>query len=50
MMDETHVVPKGSHFGWPESHDGTHYNLTWQHRCTVAPVDYYYIDLGLSSW
>jgi hypothetical protein len=50
MMDETHIVPKGSHFARPESHDGTHYNLTWRHRCTVAPVDYYYIDLGLSSW
>jgi len=50
MMDETPVVPKGSHFARPYSHDGTDYNLTWQHRCRVAPFDYYYIDFGLSRW
>ncbi|KIM88366.1 hypothetical protein PILCRDRAFT_255150 [Piloderma croceum F 1598] len=50
MMDETRVVPKGSHFARPYSHDGTGYNLTWEHRCRVAPVDYYYIDFGLSGW
>ncbi|KIM88362.1 hypothetical protein PILCRDRAFT_255096 [Piloderma croceum F 1598] len=50
MMDETRVVPKRSHFVRPYSHDGTDYNLTWHHRCRVAPVDYYYIDFGLSGW
>ena len=50
MMDETRVVPKGSHFVRPYSHDGTDYNLTWHHRCRVSPVDYYYIDFGLSGW
>ena len=50
MMDESRVVPKGSHFGCPWSHDGSGYNLTWRHRCSVSPVDYYYIDFGLSSW
>jgi len=50
MMDETRVVPNGSHFARPESHDGTHHHLTWRHRCTVGPVDYFYIDFGLSKW
>lgn len=50
MMDESRVVPKGSHFGRPYSHDGCGFNLTWRHRCSVAPVDYYYIDFGLSAW
>jgi hypothetical protein len=48
MMDETRVVPKGSHFARPWSHDGTEYNLTWHHRCRVA--HYHYIDFGLSGW
>jgi hypothetical protein len=50
MMDETRVVPKGSHFSRSFSHDGVYSNLTWRHRCTVAPVNYFYIDFGLSSW
>jgi hypothetical protein len=50
MMDESRVVPKGSHFGCPWSHEGSGYDLTWCPRCSVAPVDYYYIDFGLSSW
>jgi hypothetical protein len=50
MMDESRVVPRGSHFARPYGHDGVEYNLTWRHRCTVAPVKYYYIDFGLSIW
>ena len=50
MMDESRVVPKGSHFMLPFSQDGVGYNLQWRHRCTVAPVDYFYIDFGLSMW
>jgi hypothetical protein len=49
MMDETRVVPNGSHFTNPYGHDGVNSNLTWQHRCTVAPVQYFYIDFGLSG-
>lgn len=50
-MDESRVVPHGSHFARPQSHDGTEDNLTWLHRCTVAPVEYFYIDFGLAtSW
>jgi hypothetical protein len=50
MMDESRVIPKGSHFAINDSHDGRAFNLTWRHRCSVAPVDYYYIDFGLSGW
>lgn len=50
MMDESRVIPKGSHFGRPESHDGTGYRLSWRHRCKVAPVSYFYIDFGLSTF
>ena len=49
-MDESRVIPKRSHFGRTDSHDGSAFNLTWRHRCSVAPVDYYYIDFGLSAW
>jgi hypothetical protein len=41
--------PPWSHFARPWSHDGTEYNLMWHHRCRVAPVDYHYIDFGLSG-
>jgi len=50
MVDESQVVPKGSHFVFPVSHDGINYNLRWRHRCTVSPVNYFYIDSGLSMW
>jgi hypothetical protein len=50
MMDESRVVPKGSHFNRRHSHDGVKYNLTWQHRCAVTPVHYFYIDFGLSGY
>lgn len=49
MMDSTRVIPGGFHFVKTGSRDGTRFNLTWKHRCSVAPVDYYYIDLGLAS-
>jgi hypothetical protein len=50
MMDETGVVPKRLHFIRTNSHDGIKLNLTWRHRCTVAPVQYFYIDFGLSGY
>jgi hypothetical protein len=31
-------------------HDGVNFNLQWRHRCTVTPVQYIYIDFGLSGW
>ncbi|KIM71401.1 hypothetical protein PILCRDRAFT_17110 [Piloderma croceum F 1598] len=50
MMDASRVVPKGSHFIRDFGHDGVNCNLTWRHRCTVGPVQYFYIDFGLSMW
>jgi hypothetical protein len=50
MMDKTSVVPKRSHFTQMNSHDGINLNLTWRHHCTVAPVQYFYIDFGLSGY
>jgi serine/threonine protein kinase len=49
MMDESTVVPRGSHFCQPWTHDGKE-SLTWRNRCTVPLVQYYYIDFGLSTW
>ncbi|KAJ7450258.1 kinase-like domain-containing protein [Mycena galericulata] len=48
MMDESKVVPKGSHFVDPRTHTGFHNLFSWNERCSVGPVDYYYIDFGLS--
>ncbi|KAJ7112944.1 kinase-like domain-containing protein [Mycena epipterygia] len=50
MMDESKVVPKGSHFSNPRTHTGFHNLFSWNNRCTVGPVDYYYIDFGLSLY
>jgi len=44
------LADRGSHFARPTGHDGINRNLTWRYRCTVAPVHYYYIDFGLSTW
>ncbi|KAJ7186644.1 kinase-like domain-containing protein [Mycena filopes] len=48
MMDESKVVPKGSHFSNPTTHTGLRGVFYWNDRCTVGPVDYFYIDFGLS--
>ncbi|KAJ7113253.1 kinase-like domain-containing protein [Mycena crocata] len=48
MMDETLVVPKGSHFVRDRTHKGYSRLFTWTNRCSVSPVDYYYIDFGLT--
>ncbi|KAJ7661728.1 kinase-like domain-containing protein [Mycena rosella] len=50
MMDESRVVPKGSHFSNTRTHTGFHGLFSWNNRCTVHPVDYYYIDFGLSLY
>ncbi|KAJ7074504.1 kinase-like domain-containing protein [Mycena amicta] len=49
LMDESRVVPRGSHFSRPRTHDGRYKLFCWNDRCSVGPVDYYYIDLGLSE-
>ncbi|KAJ6602660.1 kinase-like domain-containing protein [Mycena vulgaris] len=50
MMDETRAIPKGSHFSNPRTHTGFYDLFSWNDRCTVGPVDYYYIDFGLSLY
>ncbi|KAF7315509.1 Protein kinase domain-containing protein [Mycena indigotica] len=48
LMDESRVVPQGSHFGDYRSHTGIPGVFRWRDRCSVGPVPYYYIDFGLS--
>ncbi|KAF7319876.1 Protein kinase domain-containing protein [Mycena kentingensis (nom. inval.)] len=51
MMDATHVVPSGFHFSAPHTTDGDHDNrVLWRDRCSVSPVNYFFIDFGLSSY
>ncbi|KAJ7159950.1 hypothetical protein C8R43DRAFT_1124316 [Mycena crocata] len=50
VMDESRVVPNGSHFIRPRTHTGFQNLFSWNDRCTVGPVDYYYIDFGLSLY
>lgn len=50
MMDHTKVIPKGFHPQAPWSTNGVRYNLTWKPRHSVAPINYYIIDFGLTTW
>lgn len=50
MMDETRVVPAGSHFIMSRTHTGFTHLFRSNNRCAVGPVDYYYIDFGLSLY
>ncbi|KAJ7280209.1 kinase-like domain-containing protein [Mycena rebaudengoi] len=50
MMDEKRVVPSGSHFFRPRTHTGFRGLFCWTDRCLVGPVDYYYLDFGLSMY
>ncbi|KAJ6621023.1 kinase-like domain-containing protein [Mycena sp. CBHHK59/15] len=50
MMDESRVVPRGSHFCRPRTHNGFYNLFSWKNRCSVGPVEYYYIDFGLSMY
>ncbi|KAJ7186608.1 kinase-like domain-containing protein [Mycena filopes] len=50
VMDESRVIPNGSHFGHPRTHTGFYGVFSWKDRCSVAPVDYYFIDFDLSSY
>ena len=42
------MVPKGSHFCKPKSHDGLKDGLEWKSRWSVRPVQYYFVDFGIS--
>jgi serine/threonine protein kinase len=50
MMNETQIIPGGSHFCRPWSPDGLGKRVLWEDRCSVPHVDYYYIDFGFSSF
>ncbi|KAJ7933846.1 kinase-like domain-containing protein, partial [Mycena leptocephala] len=50
MMDETRVVPAGSHFIMSRTYTGFTHLFRSNNRCAVGPVDYYYIDFGLSLY
>ncbi|KAJ7159791.1 kinase-like domain-containing protein, partial [Mycena filopes] len=50
LMDESRIVPTGSHFVRPHTHSGFRRLFRWNNRCSVGPLDYYYIDFGLSMY
>ncbi|KAJ7635076.1 kinase-like domain-containing protein [Roridomyces roridus] len=51
VMEEAKVVPYGSHLSDDRSHTGFPRRwLYWKNRCSVRPVEYYYIDFGLSLY
>ncbi|KAF7313279.1 Protein kinase domain-containing protein [Mycena kentingensis (nom. inval.)] len=50
LMDESAVVPNGSHFALQRTHDGEMGLFTWNDRCTASHLRYYYIDFGLSEY
>jgi hypothetical protein len=47
-MDPMKVIPKGFHFSKWYTRDGIEKRLKWHDRWQVRPVDYYFIDFGLS--
>ena len=49
MVDHSKMVPRGTHFCRPSSHDGLTEGLEWKPRWSVRPVQYYFIDFGISS-
>ncbi|PPQ80956.1 hypothetical protein CVT26_003527 [Gymnopilus dilepis] len=48
MMDHSKMVPKGTHFCLPSSHDGLKEGLEWKSRWSVRPVRYFFVDFGIS--
>ncbi|KAG6901675.1 hypothetical protein C0995_009230 [Termitomyces sp. Mi166 len=49
MMDASKVIPRGVHFANTFTHDGVKDHLKWHSRWSVRPVQYYFIDFGLSK-
>lgn len=47
-MDISKAVPKGYHFAEPHTHDGFTWKFEWRDRWSIRPVQYYFIDFGLS--
>ncbi|KAJ7171589.1 hypothetical protein C8R43DRAFT_1231145 [Mycena crocata] len=50
LMDCTNVIPYGFHFSHTRSIDGLNNGCPWLPRSLVSPVDYYFIDFGLSDY
>ncbi|KAJ7785633.1 hypothetical protein B0H16DRAFT_1295172, partial [Mycena metata] len=50
MMDATNIIPQGFHFSAPWSHTGFGNGVAWRSRSSIAPVDYYIINFGLSHY
>lgn len=50
MMDATKIIPKGFHPQRPYTTTGISADLSWNKRSSVAPIDYFIIDYGLTMW
>jgi hypothetical protein len=50
MMDSSRLIPGCFQFAFRSAHDGAPMRrLTHTTRLAVAPVDYFFVDFGLSS-
>ncbi|KAF8518174.1 kinase-like domain-containing protein [Gautieria morchelliformis] len=49
VMDSSRLIPKGYHFTLQWTHTGIPSPFTYTTRLAVAPVDYFFIDFGLST-
>lgn len=48
MMDVSKIIPKGYHFLDWRTHDGVNLKLDWRDRWSVRPIEYFFIDFGVS--
>lgn len=48
MMDASKVIPRGTHYVKPSTHNGFYGTFEWRQRWSVRPVQYYYIDFDIS--
>ncbi|KAF7321308.1 Protein kinase domain-containing protein [Mycena kentingensis (nom. inval.)] len=44
LMEQSKIVPRGSHFRAPLTHTGTPGLFRWRERCSQAPNKYFFID------
>ncbi|KAF8518184.1 kinase-like domain-containing protein [Gautieria morchelliformis] len=50
MMDSSRLIPGGFQFAFQSAHDGPPIKrIVYTSRLAVAPVDYFFVDFGLSS-
>ncbi|KAJ6498044.1 hypothetical protein C8R47DRAFT_1112658 [Mycena vitilis] len=50
VMDATRAIPGGYHFSQPWTENGVDFGVYWRARSFVSPVEYYFIDFGLSDY